>query len=122
TTTPDAPAVSCTTLAADTLASISEGSNTNGVTVTAGSSVPLPADLQKGNFTRLASTTMSGPGVDGEKATFLLGDDPVTSIMSVDGVAKEFFAWGEAAEPGSPMGDYRDQIASSDLADAVKNC
>lgn len=43
-------------------------------------------------------------------------------VAAIDHVAREFFDWGAATQPGSPAAAVRDAIATSAHADHVRSC
>lgn len=76
----------CQETPADVLAGISQGLNTQGVTITKSAAIPYALGL-------LVAGHLSGPGVDENTGWYVARINPTGSITSADGVAAEFSNW-----------------------------
>lgn len=112
----------CQILTADELESITEGVQ-DGYKLTQGAALPLPDDQKAGNFTRLAVVEIEGPGLkQGDVAILAVSDAPLSNILAVDGMAKQFTTWGEAAQEGSPVDGWRKSVNTSKTTTTAKAC
>jgi hypothetical protein len=76
----------------------------------------------------LVSADIQAPGLegDGDIATWAvtrsLDVAELGLILAVDSIAREFSTWGEAANPGSPVGDWIGSLEDDDGFDKSRDC
>jgi hypothetical protein len=76
----------------------------------------------------LVSADIQAPGLEGsdEIATWVLTrslrETGIGLIVAVDSIASEFSEWGEAANEGSPVDEWRDGLRDDDAYDESRDC
>jgi hypothetical protein len=76
----------------------------------------------------LVSADIQAPGLeeDGDIATWAVTRSLDTTeaglILAVDSIAEEFSTWGEAANPGSPVGEWVSSLEDDDAFDTSRDC
>jgi len=112
----------CVALDVDKLAQIAEGLTNEAAEVTAGVAVEVPEPDRAAGVAWAAAVVVD---LDGDAETAILGLGDVAAVgvvLAADHVARALFTWGEATEDGSPAGDFRDWLVSSDPASAAASC
>ena len=119
--TSSAPGVLCVPLTDTELSGIEQGLLDQGMVLTQGYRLPLPVELHGGGLTQIVAVAILADGIDEQPAVLAIGDQ-VGPVAAIDHVAREFFDWGAATQPGSPAAAVRDAIATRAHADQVRSC
>ncbi len=118
-----AESIKCTALAPADIAAIAEGVKVTDTELTSGALVPLAVEAQQLGVTQVVAVRVSSPAGEDTAILGTGGEGSVVGpIVAADAFAKMYFTWGEAAQEGSPAGDFLDSLAVSDEAVQVKSC
>lgn len=115
----------CKAASVSLLDAISEGLDIQGGgELEGGKLLPVPGGLRnsEGWPERFVAPRIVGPGMGDDTIGVWATGQGGGPIIAVNRMAQAFSVWGDAAQPGSPMANFRDQLAASERADETEAC